>query len=145
MSHTYTSAWFHAVFATKGREASIAEPLKLWAYLAGTPRNLHFDSVVVGGTENHVHMLLKLPSDVCIAEAVKKLKSNSSRWLREWDGWHVWQEGYGAFSVSASNRDAVRRYIHNQPEHHGLHSFEEEFRAMLARSGEKFNPSEIFD
>jgi len=145
MSHTYTSAWFHVVFATKGREPSIPDPPKLWAYLAGIARNLHFDSVVVGGTENHVHTLVRLPSDVSIAEAVKKLKANSSRWLRQSEKWSGWQEGYGAFSVSASNRDAVRRYIHNQPEHHHHQSFEDEFRAMVERSGAKFDVSKIFD
>ena len=74
----------------------------------------------------------------------RSLKSNSSRWLRENGGWLGWQEGYGAFSVSASNVDAVRRYIQNQPEHHRRRSFEDEFVALLAKSGRRVQPRRDF-
>src|SRR5271157_3005270 len=83
MSHTYTSTLFHVVFSTKERRRAIAEPPKLWAYVAGVARNLRYDALAVGGTENHVHILLRLPGQIAVAEAVQKLKSNSSRWLRE--------------------------------------------------------------
>ncbi len=145
MSHTYTSTLFHVVFSTKERRRAIAEPPKLWAYVAGVARNLHYAALSVGGTENHVHILLRLPGQVPVAEAVQKLKSNSSRWLRENGTWMGWQEGYGAFSVSASNVDAVRLYIQNQPEHHRRHSFEDEFLALLTKSGVTFNRTEVFD
>jgi len=145
MSHTYTSTLFHIVFSTKERRRAIAEPPKLWAYVAGVARNLHYAALSVGGTEDHVHILLRLPGQVPVAEAVQKLKSNSSRWLRENGTWTGWQEGYGAFSVSASNVDAVRLYIQNQPEHHRRHSFEDESLALLTRSGVAFNRAEVFD
>ncbi len=145
MGHTYTTTLFHVVFSTKGRLPAIAEPPKLWAYLAGVARNLHYDALGVGGTENHVHILLRLPGQVSVAEAVRKLKSNSSRWLRESGTWTGWQEGYGAFSVSPSNVDAVRLYIQNQPEHHRRHNFEDESLALLTKSGVTFNRAEIFD
>jgi REP-associated tyrosine transposase len=144
MGHTYTSTLFHVVFSTKERRPAIADPPKLWAYVAGVARNLHYDALAVGGTGNHVHILLRLPSQVPVAEAVQKLKSNSSRWLRENGAWMGWQEGYGAFSVSASNADAVRLYIQNQPEHHRRRSFEDEFLALLTKSGVSFNRSEVF-
>ena len=144
MSHTYTSTLFHVVFSTKERRPAIAEPAKLWAYLAGVARNLDYEAIAIGGTQNHVHVLLRLPSQVPVSDAVQKLKSNSSRWLREEGRWFGWQEGYGAFSVSASNVDAVRRYIQNQPEHHRRRSFEDEFVALLAKSGVAFERLEVF-
>jgi len=90
-------------------------------------------------------VLVRLPSHVPVSEAAQKLKSNSSRWLRQTGPWPGWQEGYGAFSVSASNVDAVRLYIQNQPEHHRRHSFEDEFLALLTKSGVAFNKAEVFD
>jgi putative transposase len=144
MSHTYTSTLFHVVFSTKERQPVIVEPPKLWAYLAGVARNLNYEPLAIGGTQNHVHLLVRLPSDVAVSQAVQKLKSNSSRWLRENGRWLGWQEGYGAFSVSASNVDAVRPYIQNQAEHHRRRSFEDEFVALLEKSGVAFNRAEIF-
>jgi len=145
MPHTYSSTLFHIVFSTKERRRpAIKEPPKLWAYLAGTARNLHYDPLAVGGTENHLHILLRLPAHTPIAEAAQKLKANSSRWLRENGAWFGWQEGYSAFSVSPSNIDAVRHYIQNQAEHHRRHSFEEEFLALLERAGIAFKSEEVF-
>ena len=105
-------------------------------------RNRHYESFAIGGTENHVHALLSLPGHVPVAEAAQKLKANSSRWLREDRAWTGWQEGYGAFSVSASNVDAVRHYIQNQPEHHRRRSFEDQFLTLLMKSGVAFNRPE---
>ena len=144
MAHTYTSNLFHIVFSTKERLPAIPEPAKLWAYLAGVARNLNYDPLTIGGTQDHVHVLLRIPTNVPLSEAVQKLKSNSSRWLRENGRWLGWQDGYGAFSVSASNLETVRRYIQNQPEHHRRRSFEDEFVALLAKSGIAFNRSEVF-
>src|SRR5271165_4373320 len=135
MVHTYTSTLFHVVFSSKERRSAIAEPAKLWAYVAGVARNLHYEPLAIGGTENHVHILVRLLADASVSEAVQKLKSNSSRWLRKAAPWPGWQEGFGAFSVSASNVDVVRRYIQNQAEHHQSRSFEEEFLALLVKSG----------
>ena len=144
MSHAYTSNLFHIVFSTKERLPGIRQPAKLWAYLAGVARNLNFEPLSIGGTENHVHVLLRIPNNVTLAEAVQKLKSNSSRWLRENGRWFGWQKGYGAFSVSASNLEAVRSYIQDQPEHHRKLSFEDEFVTLLAKSGVAFERSEVF-
>jgi putative transposase len=118
MSHTYTATLFHIVFSTKERQTTIVEPAKLWAYLAGVARNLNYEALAIGGTQDHVHVLCRLPGDVPVSQAAQKLKSNSLRWLRENGSWPGWQEGYGSFSVSASKVDAVRHYIQNQAEHH---------------------------
>jgi len=145
MGHTYSATLFHVVFSTKERRNAIQEPPKLWAYIAGTARNLDYEPVAIGGTENHVHMLLRLPANVPVAEAAQKVKANSSRWLGENAAWLGWQHGYSAFSVSPSNIDAVRRYVQKQPEHHRRHSFEEEFVALLAKSGIPFEKATVFE
>src|SRR5271166_5169351 len=145
MGHTYTSTLFHVVFSTKERRALIKEPEKLWAYIAGTARNLGYEPMAVGGTENHLHLLLRLPGHVAVAEAAQKLKANSSRWLGENGTWFGWQHGYGAFSVSPSNLEAVRRYVQTQPEHHRRHSFEDEFVALLVKSGVTFDKAGLFE
>jgi REP element-mobilizing transposase RayT len=143
--HSYTSILLHLVFSTKNRAFTISEPTQLWAYLAGIARNLHYRPYAIGGTGNHIHVLAGVPAVVSAAEAVQKLKSNSSRWLRERSNWSGWQEGYGAFSVSSSNIDSVRHYVQNQPAHHRTRTFEEEFVSFLERCGTSFHREAIFD
>jgi len=91
---------------------------------------------VMGGTENHVHILFHLPPKLALAKAVALLKANSSKWMGER---FSWQEGYGAFSVSSSNLDQVGRYIQNQEAHHRKTTFEDEFRALLRKHGVEFD------
>lgn len=139
MSHSHVCSIYHIVFATKQRTQIIptqTQP-RLWNYLAGIARNHHMHVIAVGGTENHVHTLVMLPADLAIGDAVRTLKSNSSRMMREHSTLFTWQEGCGAFSVSPSNVAAVKRYIDNQEAHHAHKSFDDEFTAMLnaARAG----------
>ena len=146
MAHTYNANFVHFVFSTKGRLDSIPPELHepLWAYLLGIANNLKIKTLAIGGTANHVHLLLSLPATMPIAEAVQKLKANSSRWLGEHGIKSQWQDGYGAFSVSASRLAAVQAYIRNQQEHHRKRSFEEEFRAFLDQSGVVYDAENLF-
>ena len=136
---------FTFVFATKYRADVISSPGDLWAYSGGIVRNLGAESIAIGGTQNHVHLLLRLPPNIAVAEATQKIKANSSRWLREAGKWQGWQEGYGSFSVGASHVGAVCRYIRNQPRHHADKSFEDEFIALLTRGGIAFDPLTVID
>ena len=124
---------------------AINEPLKLWPYVAGVAKNLHYQPFAIGGTGNHIHVLAGVPANVSAAEAVQKLKANSSRWLGENGKWPGWQEGYGASSVSSSNLDAVRHYIQSQEQHDRRQTFEEEFISFLQRSGMSCREDEVFD
>jgi len=146
MAHSYVSSVFHIVFSTKQRMQLI--PLdrqsRLWNYLAGIARNHGMQMLAVGGTQNHVHMLVVLPSDIALSDAVRTVKANSSRWMRETDRLFAWQEGYGAFSVSPSQLERVKQYIANQPAHHATHSFEQEFLAMLQAANIPFEPNRVF-
>ena len=99
--------------------------------------------LAVGGTEDHIHLLLHLPPKLALAKAVLLLKANSSKWMGEAGREFSWQEGYGAFSVSASNLDSVIGYIQNQEKHHRKFTFEEEFRAILRRHGIEHDPHDL--
>jgi putative transposase len=133
MSHTYVSGLVHCVFSTKRRRNLIKPEIQadLWSFLGGIARKNKCRALVVGGTENHVHLLLSLPADVTLAKAMQLIKGASSRWINET---HMkdfaWQEGYSAFSVGISQKADTIAYIQSQPEHHRKRSFEEEFIAF---------------
>ena len=146
MAHSYVSSVFHIVFSTKQRTQLIRanHQSRLWNYLAGIARNHGMQMLAVGGTQNHVHVLVVLPSDMALSDAVRTLKANSSRWVRETDRFFAWQEGYGAFSVSPSQLERVKEYIANQRAHHRTHSFEQEFLTMLQSANIGFDPDHVF-
>jgi len=146
MAHSYVSSVFHVVFSTKERAQLIGADLqpKLWRYLAGIARNHGIQVLGVGGTENHVHVLIVLPADAKLSDVVRTLKSNSSRWARETFPRFGWQEGYGAFSVSPSQIERVKHYTANQAEHHRTRSFEDEFLAMLQAANIEFERNQVF-
>jgi len=106
----------------------------------GITRNLKIETLAIGGTSDHIHLLIALPVDRRLSETIRDLKANSSRWMSENGPRFSWQEGYGAFSVSPSQAPVVKQYIRNQDEHHKKRSFEEEFVALLQKSGIEFNP-----
>ena len=136
----------HLIFSTKDRRKTIPKEWqpRMWAYLAGICMNHEMIALAVGGTENHVRILLHLPPKFALAKAVLLLKANSSKWMGEQGNDFSWQEGYGAFSVSSSNLDQVTRYIQNQEAHHRKTSFEDESRALLRKHGVEYDPKYIF-
>jgi len=146
MSHSYSSNRIHVIFSTKERHKSISTELqpKLWAYMAGIASNQGFEAMIIGGVKDHVHALLLLPPSLALSKAIQLLKGNSSKWLNEITGNKFsWQEGYGAFSVSASQTADVVRYIENQAEHHTKKSFEEEFLEFLTKYGVAYDPAHV--
>lgn len=148
MSHSYSSNRIHLIFSTKRREKRISEALqpKLWPYMAGIARNHGFEAIKIGGVQDHAHALLLLPPAIPLAKAVQILKSCSSKWLNDTGAAgkdFAWQEGYGAFSVSASHTEDVIRYIQNQPAHHANRSYEEEFLELLKRYGIAYDPAHV--
>jgi len=137
MSHSLCRSLFHIVFSTKQRRDYIPKSSleTTWAYIAGIARNHDMRVFSVGGTQNHIHALVDLPPELALADAVRTLKCNSSRWLRESVRLFQWQQGYGAFSVSPSQLGRVVNYISHQAQHHSRYTFEEEFRAILKAAG----------
>ncbi len=144
MAHTYTSSLFHCVFSTKQRMHILRDPQGLWRYVSGICKAKQIVLVTAGGTTNHVHLLIDLHPSTPLSKAMQEIKGNSSRWLNETQSRFAWQEGYGAFSVSQSQRAAVVRYIDNQEEHHRKRSFEEELVALLRKCGMSYDPKYVF-
>lgn len=145
MSHTYSSNRVHVIFSTKDRIPAISEEWqpKLWAYMAGIAKKQGFEAIIIGGMGDHVHALLMLPPVMPLAKAIQFLKGSSSKWLHENGATFSWQEGYGAFSASASQTDDVIRYIKNQAIHHRKRSFEEEFLEVLKKYDVPYDPKYV--
>ena len=137
MGHTYTSNLYHVVFSTKSRQRfhpDIRE--RLHAYLGGAARTNGCEALRVGGTTDHVHILLKMPATMALSKAVQMIKTASSKWIHETfrhEHSFEWQEGYAAFTVSESQKPKVIEYIENQKEHHRKQRFEDEFVALLRK------------
>ena len=101
--------------------------------------------MAVGGTRNHVHLLLHVPKTRAVADVMRELKANSSARLRRSNPGFAWQDGYSSISVSPTAVGAVTRYIDHQAEHHGTRSFEEEYTAILDRANVAYDAKYVFD
>ncbi len=136
----------HAVFSTKDRQKLIAPDVQdsLWRFVVGTGANHSIPVLAVGGISDHLHVLYVLPSTLTVAQSIQKLKSNSSRWMSERVRGFSWQQGYGAFSVSMSQKQSVMDYIAGQEEHHKKQSFEDEFIALLQKHNVEFDLKYVF-
>jgi REP-associated tyrosine transposase len=146
LSHTYFQNVMHIVFSTKERRKIIPKQMKerLWAYTAGICRHQGIFVHSIGGTEDHIHLLLQFPPTFMIADAIRDIKSNSSGWMSAEIGRFTWQQGYGGFGVSKSNIATVVRYIRNQEGRHAKMTFEEEFIALLKKHGIEHDPKYVF-
>jgi putative transposase len=145
MAHSYTNLMFHIVYGTKERRPFIDEEFqpRLYEYLGGTIRGLNAISLEIGGFEDHVHILVKLPPTITVSDFLEKLKANTSKWSKTVRRGFGWQDGYAAFTVSESQVERVRRYIQNQREHHARSSFRDELIALLEAHGVKYDPNRI--
>jgi putative transposase len=136
------------VFSTKERRAMIPPAIqpRLWAYICGVARKRDMKALGVGGTSDHVHILLSLPSSMPIAKALREIKSESSRWLRETCAIAAfeWQEGYGAFSIGLGQVDTTLAYIARQTEHHRRHDFRAEYLAFLKKHEVEYDPRYVW-
>jgi putative transposase len=143
MPSTYLNLHYHLVFATKAREPLVDATWRprLHQYLGGSVNGLGGESEGIGGTADHVHLLVELRATHLLADFMRELKKGSSKWVHEEISQKnfAWQEGYAAFTVSASAVDEVRRYIENQEEHHRERSSREELVIMLKRAGVKYD------
>jgi putative transposase len=136
MANTYTSLHYHLVFSTKDRERWIDPAIeqRIWEYLGGIARTNEMKALIVGGIEDHVHLLVGMKPTISVSHAVQQLKGASSKWIHETFldlAAFNWQDGYGAFTVSKSQLPDVTSYLENQREHHRVRTFQEEYRALL--------------
>jgi REP element-mobilizing transposase RayT len=150
MPQSSSKVILHIIFSTKNREPwldSKVQP-RMHAYLATICRDVDADFVQVGGVADHVHIVTTLPRTVSQAQLIEQIKKASSKWIKSLDARYrgfFWQRGYGAFSVSPSQLDAVLDYVNNQREHHRSRSFQEEYRELLREHGVDFDDRYLWD
>src|SRR2546427_10555187 len=138
MPQSLSAVFIHLVFSTKDRRPLLRDKAArdaLHSYLGGVSKQLDCPPILVGGAEDHIHLLARFGRTITQAEWVKELKRVSNIWLKE--QFHLpafeWQGGYADFSVSQSNLEQVKRYIVTQEEHHKKRSFQDEVRELLRR------------
>ena len=141
--HSFIGCLMHCVWATKERRPSIKPELqqRLWPCLGGIARESKMKALMIGGVEDHVHVLLSIPSTLSVAKSVQLLKGNSSKWIHDTFKEHwgfEWQEGSGAFSIGVSGVEDTTKYIQNQPEHHRKMIFKEELEVFLKKHGMEY-------
>lgn len=137
MSHSFTHLLYHVVFATKHRVACLDDELseKLYPVLANLIRDEGGVPVAVNGMPDHVHLLARLRQSRAVSDVVRAVKAGSSRWVHQTYpalADMAWQTGYGAFTVSASQRAVVGRYVERQKENHARRTYLAEIRELLA-------------
>lgn len=150
MSQSLAQIFIHIIFSTKGRRALISKSFSkdLYNYMTGISRNLNCPVHEIGGVEDHIHILVSLSRTLTISQLIEEIKKSSSKWVKSkdpayWD--FAWQAGYGAFSVSQSGCDEVRRYIRNQESHHAKISFQDEFIYYLKKYQIDYDEKYIWD
>ena len=149
MAHSFVKILVHVVFSTHNREPSIDTEFsdRLHQYLGGIIRALGGHAFAINGMPDHVHVLMTLPADKSIADVMRTVKANSSRWVSETiprASGFSWQTGYSAFGVSQSAFDRVSQYIANQAEHHAKKSFQDEYRELLTLHGLSFDEKYVW-
>ncbi len=150
MSHSFISQLMHCVFSTKERRPMITPELqpRLFQYIGGIARENKIKLLSAGGVNDHVHLLVSMPSTISISKAMQLIKGGSSKWIHETFPEHrlfEWQEGYGAFSIGIGDVERTVSYINNQAEHHGKMDFKTEFLAFLKKHGIEYDERYIFD
>jgi putative transposase len=141
----------HTVFSTKDRRPFLRDKLlreELHRYLGGILTHNDCQPIIIGGVEDHVHILSTLSRTCQAADMVKEVKRGSSLWLKtKSPDLHdfSWQSGYGIFSIGNSQVESVRNYIAGQEEHHRKVSFQDEFREFLKRYGVEFDERFVWD
>jgi putative transposase len=150
MPQSLASVYVHLVFSTKNRMPMI-RPVwssRLYEYMGGILAKRDGRLLAAGGMPDHVHLLVSLGRDWGLSELLRDIKAGSSKWVHDSfpeDQSFAWQSGYGAFSVSASNLEAVKQYIADQVRHHQSMTFQDELRAILRKHGLAWDESYIWD
>ena len=151
MPQSLSVVYIHLVFSTKDRRPWLRDAglrVSLHGHLGEVSKRLDCPPILVGGVEDHVHVLARLGRTITQAEWVKELKRVSNQWLKEQDAALAdfeWQAGYGAFSVSQSNLEPVRAYIADQEQHHHKLTFQDELRALLRKHDMDWDERYVWD
>lgn len=150
MAGTFSQIYIHIVFAVKHRSNLIKAEWKgdLYKYIAGIVRNKGHKPIIINGMPDHIHAFIGLKPVMAVADLVRDMKNNSSRFINEQGylkGKFSWQEGYGAFSYSQSHIQTVYNYILNQEKHHARKTFREEYEELLEKFNVGYEKKYLFD
>lgn len=151
MPQSLAKVLIHTVFSTKKREPFLIDRdlrAEMHRVLGGILTKLGCQPIIVGGVEDHVHLLSTLSRTIEIAELVKEVKRGSSLWIKDSHAElrkFAWQNGYGVFSIGFSQLPTVRAYIANQPNHHRDMTFQDEFRGLLMKYEIDFDERYVWD
>ena len=151
MPQSLSAVYIHLVFSTKERRPLLRDKTSrdaLHAYLGGISKRLECPPLLVGGTEDHIHLLARFGRTITQAEWVKELKRVSNIWLKKCGGEYAdfeWQAGYATFSVNQSNLEQVKQYIATQEQHHRENGFQDELRALFRKHGIDWDEKYVWD
>ncbi|HEY9139708.1 MAG TPA: IS200/IS605 family transposase [Bryobacteraceae bacterium] len=149
MARSFTSILVHVIFSTKNRGPDLSTEIagRLFPYMGGIVRERKGVPLIINGPADHVHLLLSIPATESIAELLRVVKANSSRWVHEQfppQKGFGWQAGYAAFTVSGSRAADVTEYIARQQEHHRRVSYQAEFLTFLRKHGITYDARELW-
>ena len=138
MAGTFSQIYIQLVFAVKGRESLIHKEWeeRLYQYITGIIRAKEQKLIAINGMPDHIHIFIGIKPSCCLSDLVREIKKSSNEFIQvnKLSKFKFsWQEGYGAFSYSHSQIDAVAKYILNQKEHHKKTSFKEEYIDFLKK------------
>ena len=150
MANTYTQFNMHIVFSVKGRNNFLSDKLRpeLFRYISGIINQKKHYSLAVNGYKDHVHIFFEYNPSFSVSDLIRDIKSGSSKWINDQKiilGKFSWQEGYGGFSYSKSQRNSVINYIINQEEHHKNKTFKEEHLQLLKDFDIEFKNEYVFE
>ncbi len=152
MPQSLSNVVVHIVYSTKNRKPWLKDPgirSELYAYKATVLKSdVDSPALLIGGVEDHVHVLLLLSRKCAIMDVVQRSKTETSKWIKKQGpryGDFQWQAGYGAFSVSESNVELVKQYIAAQEDRHRKMSFRDEFREICRRHGIEIDERYVWD
>lgn len=150
MANTYTQLTFQVVFAVYKRENVIDRSWRdeLHKYISGILTKEGLKSLAVGGWSDHIHLLFGMPPTKSLSDVVRVVKASSSKWVNErgfTKGLFRWQEGFGGFSYSLSQRPAIIEYIMNQETHHAKKTFRDEYELILREFEIEANSRYLFE
>ncbi len=150
MGRTYTSLTYHLIFSTKYRRKTIRSVFRerLYQYIGGIFREKNGVLLEIGGIEDHLHIMAGIPPTICVSDMLRLVKTNSSGWVNDTikpTEKFAWQPGFGAFTVSYSQKRAVQDYIQDQERHHAKKSFADEFLAILKAHEIAYDPKYVFE
>jgi REP element-mobilizing transposase RayT len=148
MANTYSQINLHIVFAVKNRQALIQKNFKdeIEKYITGIVKNHNCKLQTIFCNPDHTHLLIGLRPNVMISDLVKTIKTSvtaliKEKYLKDFG----WQDGYGVFSYSNSQVNAVAKYILNQAEHHKKRTFKEEYLDILNKANVDFDDKYLFE